>query len=887
LVYSDNGKSDATAYIAYPPTLIWFHGDKTSELGRELVLFDESKVVSGHSTPAFWKLANRNGQLPRHELCFSVISTTRSLDCAAESPSSANEWKEGLETFLNSIFKRNDSKYINNNDEYSDINKPPPPMLPPPGYRQNKSKNVAPPPPPPPPPPVAEDPFKQEILLKQLFVASHTGNNTLLQELLGQGINVNSMEAGTSDTPLLIACRKGDAVGVKICLEFGARNDPHPEFGQTALHAGVDECQYDAISVLLAAAAESQADHIICNLADPKGQTPLHLAVIRGSMSIIELLITHGADIARIDDIGQTCLHLCCELGFEQILALLLDHGGDFLLEQPDRDGNTPLHIASLYGFFPCVKLLLETAAEVMAVNRKGLTPYNLASSRGHHQVGLLLLEYQGHHNTASTVSTAATTNTMHNNYYTTQNTKQPVVNNTIFTGGQFSPIASRPYVPPEVEGMHNFSVDVREPPSTYKYNDGSPVVIRKVNRVSNLPRPHTSPNVVNKVNNTNTTMTTSPVVNHKVSTGALSARTTADYNTETIGSKIYSPLSARERPAPSLFETTTATTASSMSPLLREQGISSRPRTSSSNMTLNNPSAYYESNNPTVSSPVASPVSSPVFINPITMTVTNNNVTTNISDSPAVYDAKHSYDESNLDYTTTAQYEYSQPIETFHHIGRTWSSYYSEEGYVYYLDTNSEHSQWEDPRTHGFILQITTEDTSIARQLSPPKCPSPKLRSPASGYNNYSNNFNFDDEKLSVSKQLFNHDDDSKRSSKEAHSKEEVDEKHADVPAPPPPTDGSKNNGDVAAMLSLLQKFNLDISIPIKAEEKKEIDETSGGNQVKEYGSKADVNITKYQKMISLGCGLDNVVSKMKADGVATYLIDQFYRENTENTAV
>jgi hypothetical protein len=126
----------------------------------------------------------------------------------------------------------------------------------------------------------------------------------------------------------------------------------------------------------------------------------------------------------------------------------------------------------------------------------------------------------------------------------------------------------------------------------------------------------------------------------------------------------------------------------------------------------------------------------------PITMTVTNNNVTTNISDSPAVYDAKHSYDESNLDYTTTAQYEYSQPIETFHHIGRTWSSYYSEEGYVYYLDTNSEHSQWEDPRTHGFILQITTEDTSIARQLSPPKCPSPKLRSPASGYNNYSNNF-------------------------------------------------------------------------------------------------------------------------------------------------
>ena len=839
-------------------------------------------MVSGHSTPAFWKLANRNGQLPRHELCFSIISTTRSLDCAAESITSAMEWKEGLQTFLNSIFNRNDSKYVDDSHDYIENDKPPPPMLPPPGYRQNKSKNVsqplvAPPPPPPPPPAPAEDPFKQEIMIKQLFVASHTGNNVLLQELLGRGINVNSMEAGTRDTPLMIACRIGNSAGVKLCLEFGARNDPHPEFGQTALHAGVDEGQYGAISVLLAAAAESQADHIICNLADPKGQTPLHLAVIRGSMSIIELLITHGADIARIDDIGQTCLHLCSELGYEQILAFLLDHGGDFLLEQADRDGNTPLHIASLFGYLPCVKLMLETAAEVMAVNRKGLTPYNLASSRGHHQVGLLLLEYQGHHTTASITTAPASTN---NNYHATQKIQQ-TVNHTIFTGGQFSPIASRPYVPQEVDGMHNFSVDVREPPSSYKYNDDSPVVIRKVNRVSNLPRPHTSPNVVNKINS-NAVMATSPVVNHKTSAGALSARTSADYKTESIGSKVYSPLSARERPAPSLFEatstTTTTTTTSSMSPLLREQGISSRSHNNVSNAAVRNTSTYYETNYTNVT--VSSPVSSPVFINPITMTVTNN-VAPNVESAPAVYDNNYSHDEYNYDETTTAQYEYSKPVETFDHIGRAWSSYYSDEGYLYYLDTNSEHSQWEDPRTHGLILQISTEDATATRVLSPPKSPSPKVRSPAA-YSNHPNNFNFDDEKLSVSKQLFNHnDDDSKRDSKGAHSKDEADEKRIDLPAPIPT--GSKGSGDVAVMLSLLQKFNLDVGVPNIAEEKKDAD---GPSSV--HPAKADINISKYQKMISLGCGLDNVVSKMKSDGVAIYLIDQFYRDNnTENIDV
>jgi ankyrin repeat protein len=50
-----------------------------------------------------------------------------------------------------------------------------------------------------------------------------------------QGCPVDIMEHGTGDTPLIVACRQGWKGIVELCLEFGAKNDPHPQFGKTAL----------------------------------------------------------------------------------------------------------------------------------------------------------------------------------------------------------------------------------------------------------------------------------------------------------------------------------------------------------------------------------------------------------------------------------------------------------------------------------------------------------------------------------------------------------------------------------------------------------------------------------------------------------------------------
>ena len=229
-----------------------------------------------------------------------------------------------------------------------------------------------------------------------MFDAAKRGDYQGLEMALKAGVPCNLMEPKTADTPLLIVCRGGDPDLVRLCLNFGAKNDPHPDFGHTALHTAVSESQYDAAVVLLQAAAASQADAVICNLTDPKGQTPLHIAATKGHIALFDLLLEHGADIFRVDDLNQTVLHLCASGGSTDCLSLVLDLEGDSLLEEIDSNGNTALHHASLHGHLACVRLLLETAASVVVRNHRGQSPYNLAKLRGHHQVGMLLMDYQG-----------------------------------------------------------------------------------------------------------------------------------------------------------------------------------------------------------------------------------------------------------------------------------------------------------------------------------------------------------------------------------------------------------------------------------------------------------------------------------------------------------
>ena len=107
------------------------------------------------------------------------------------------------------------------------------------------------------------------------------------------------MERETGDTALMVACRRGRTHIVSFCLSRGAKNDPHPQYGQTALQAGVEHGHAKCVQVILETARKHKMDTVIVNHADPNKDAPLHVAARSGDTQTMEVLLRHG---------GQLCL---------------------------------------------------------------------------------------------------------------------------------------------------------------------------------------------------------------------------------------------------------------------------------------------------------------------------------------------------------------------------------------------------------------------------------------------------------------------------------------------------------------------------------------------------------------------------------------------------
>jgi hypothetical protein len=84
----------------------------------------------------------------------------------------------------------------------------------------------------------------------------------------------------------------------------------------------------------------------------------------------------------------------------------------------------------------------------------------------------------------------------------------------------------------------------------------------------------------------------------------------------------------------------------------------------------------------------------------------------------------KHQRSAQKIDYgslveSDSTEIDYNAPYEEFELFDTLWHVYWTEEGYTYYLDTQTQHSQWDDPRTHGILHydeitgDVLTEPTS------------------------------------------------------------------------------------------------------------------------------------------------------------------------------
>jgi ankyrin repeat protein/predicted DNA-binding WGR domain protein len=210
-------------------------------------------------------------------------------------------------------------------------------------------------------------------------------------------------------TPLHYACLAGRTANVEMLLShaklkqeddltitteilmdnkygIGGINKPNRR-GQLPIHLAISKNNYDCVKVLI-----KYGCNVEYSLSNAMGKiTPLMYAVQLGHQKIVQLLIDNNAKIEARDRHQRTATIHASMCGHSRTLSYLLHLGAN--PNVCDSSSNSCLHYACAYGWFYCIKVLLDAGALVNVVNDWKLTPFGAAFLKGHIGICDYLLE--------------------------------------------------------------------------------------------------------------------------------------------------------------------------------------------------------------------------------------------------------------------------------------------------------------------------------------------------------------------------------------------------------------------------------------------------------------------------------------------------------------
>ncbi|XP_065649241.1 transient receptor potential cation channel subfamily A member 1 homolog isoform X5 [Hydra vulgaris] len=233
-------------------------------------------------------------------------------------------------------------------------------------------------------------------LVAKLFLASNRNEQTALhlavennhidivKLCIDKGSNVNLVQA-TMNSPLHLACTSGLLEIAKLLVESGANIESKNSLQETPLHKATLFNHIEIIEFLLV-----RGVHVDCR--DKDNETPLLIAVRKNYFESVKLLLEYTANIYAKDSNDKTCLFLAAEENSKEALEILCKYDIKNLLEEINKYGMTPLHIAAKEGHDNIVQTLLSLGACIDAKCHESLTPLHLAAKNGHFRIVQLLL---------------------------------------------------------------------------------------------------------------------------------------------------------------------------------------------------------------------------------------------------------------------------------------------------------------------------------------------------------------------------------------------------------------------------------------------------------------------------------------------------------------
>ncbi len=175
----------------------------------------------------------------------------------------------------------------------------------------------------------------------------------VLKELLRRKANVNHRDR-YGQVALGLAIQNDNLSAVQLLIQAGASTQRLDRQGNNALLYALLYRPREPLVIYLL----KHSDH---RAANRFGQTPLHMAVSRGMVKVVQAMLEAGADPQARDRHGNQPIHFATS--HPQVLALLLKAGAD-PNAKPQRGGFPPLFLACQNLQAESVKLLLKAGAD-------------------------------------------------------------------------------------------------------------------------------------------------------------------------------------------------------------------------------------------------------------------------------------------------------------------------------------------------------------------------------------------------------------------------------------------------------------------------------------------------------------------------------------------
>ena len=205
---------------------------------------------------------------------------------------------------------------------------------------------------------------------------------------IGAQLNVSNNQG---QTPLITATLSGNLAAVKLLLKSGADPTVLDLKGENPLHYAIQRNKKAIAKCFLEHPAAPQT----LIETNHSGTSPVHCALQHGFSDLVShmLGLLEGSLYEHRDSHGNNYLHLAALGGDWKTLTAILDIPAcHTFLNEINKDGSTPLHLATYGGHQRCVEILLSHGAMTHKCSC-GLTPFLLACLKGHAECAKVLYE--------------------------------------------------------------------------------------------------------------------------------------------------------------------------------------------------------------------------------------------------------------------------------------------------------------------------------------------------------------------------------------------------------------------------------------------------------------------------------------------------------------